>query len=73
VNCPGTTRRCTTTPPATTSVVLQTNSDIASGNCEQSPTLTDDPRDAVCSSPATRVFVGLTQALGHPFTPLPQS
>ncbi len=56
-----------------TSVVVQTNSDIASGNCEDSPTLTDDPREAVCSSPATRIFVALTQALGHPFTPPTQS
>jgi D-alanyl-D-alanine carboxypeptidase len=50
-----------------TSVVVQTNSDIPSGNCTQSPTLVDDPGEAVCSSPATRMFVALTAALGHPF------
>jgi len=53
-------------------VIVQTNSDIASGNCPESPTVTDDPRDAVCSSPATRMFVALSTALGHTFTPLPQ-
>ena len=52
-------------------VVVQTNSDIASGNCAESPTLANDPRDSVCSSPATRIFVAITEALGHKFTPLP--
>jgi D-alanyl-D-alanine carboxypeptidase len=55
-----------------TTVIVQANSDIASGNCPASPVLTDDPRDAVCSSPATRIFVGLTTALGHTFPPLPK-
>ena len=55
-----------------TTVIVQANSDIASGDCPESPTLTDDPRDTVCSSPATRIFVALSKALGHPFTPLPQ-
>ena len=48
-------------------VVAQTNSDIASGNCDEKPTLTDDPRDTVCSSPAKRVFVAVSTALGHPY------
>ncbi|HKA03413.1 MAG TPA: hypothetical protein VKD67_03760 [Acidimicrobiales bacterium] len=52
--------------------MVQTNSDIASGDCSESPTLTDDPREAVCSSPATRMFVALSAAVGHPFTPNPQ-
>jgi D-alanyl-D-alanine carboxypeptidase len=55
-----------------TTVIVQANSDIASGSCPDSPTLTDDARASVCSSPATRVFVGLSTALGHPFTPPPQ-
>jgi D-alanyl-D-alanine carboxypeptidase len=55
-----------------TAVVVQTNSDIPSGNCPVSPVLTDDPRDIVCSSPATRIFVALSTALGHTFTPVPQ-
>ena len=54
-----------------TSIVVQVNSDIASGDCSDSPTLTDDPRNAVCSSPATRMFVALSTATGHTFTPLP--
>jgi D-alanyl-D-alanine carboxypeptidase len=54
-----------------TSVVVLVNSDIASGACSESPTLTDTPTDVPCSSPATRVFVGLSEALGHPFQPLP--
>lgn len=57
---------------ADTTVVVQANSDIASGDCPASPTLTDDPRQAVCSSPATRMFVALSTALGHTFTPPPQ-
>jgi D-alanyl-D-alanine carboxypeptidase len=55
-----------------TTVAVQTNSDIASGSCDSSPTLADDPRDLPCSAPATRVFVALSNALGHTFTPNPQ-
>jgi D-alanyl-D-alanine carboxypeptidase len=56
-----------------TTVAVQTNSDIASGDCPQSPTLNDDPRTLVCSAPATRIFVALSTALGHTFTPPPLS
>ncbi|WP_231391897.1 serine hydrolase domain-containing protein [Arthrobacter sp. 35W] len=54
-----------------TSVVVLVNSDISSGGCSESPTLTDNPADLPCSSPATRVFVGLSTALGHTFAPNP--
>jgi D-alanyl-D-alanine carboxypeptidase len=54
-----------------TSVVVLVNSDIASGRCSESPTLTDNPSDVPCSAPATRVFVALSKALGHRFEPLP--
>ena len=54
-----------------TSVVVLVNSDIASGNCSESPTLTDNPSELPCSSPATRIFVGLSEALGHTFHPNP--
>jgi D-alanyl-D-alanine carboxypeptidase len=54
-----------------TAVVVQTNSDIRSGNCAESPTLTDDPRTTVCSSPANAIFVPISKVLGHPFTPNP--
>ena len=52
-----------------TTLVVQTNSDIASGTCPESPTLTDDPRDTVCTSPATRMQIALSTALGHGFAP----
>jgi D-alanyl-D-alanine carboxypeptidase len=52
---------------ADVTVVVQTNSDIASGDCQELPILTDDPRDTVCSSPATRVFVAVSKALDQPF------
>jgi D-alanyl-D-alanine carboxypeptidase len=52
-----------------TSLVVLANSDIASGTCDQSPTLTDDPGTAVCLTPAARMFAALSIALGHPFTP----
>jgi D-alanyl-D-alanine carboxypeptidase len=54
-----------------TTVIVQVNSDISSGDCAESPTLTDDPRTEVCSAPATRMFVALSTALGHTFTPNP--
>lgn len=54
-----------------TSVVVLVNSDIASGGCSESPTLTDNPSELPCSAPATRIFVGLSDALGHPFHPNP--
>lgn len=51
-----------------TTIVVQTNSDIASGDCPaDTPTLPDNPKGLACSSPATRIFTALTQALGHPF------
>ena len=56
-----------------TTVVVQANSDIASGDCPESPILAGDPRTLVCSAPATRMFVALSTALGHTFTPPPSS
>lgn len=54
-----------------TTVIVEVNSDIASGKCPESPTLVDDPGEAVCRAPATRMFVALSAALGHPFVPAP--
>lgn len=51
------------------SVIVQTNSDIASGDCTQSPTLQDNPADLPCAAPSVRVLVALTEALGRPFEP----
>ncbi len=55
-----------------TTVVNQTNSDIASGNCSGSPTLADNPTRPVCSNPSTRIEVALTEALGHKLVTPPQ-
>jgi D-alanyl-D-alanine carboxypeptidase len=54
-------------------VVVMTNSDIASGACTESPTLALDPQDIACSGPSTRIEVALSEALGHPFTPPAQN
>ena len=53
------------------SVVVMVNSDISSGGCAESPTLSDNPGELPCSAPATRIFVGVSKALGHEFTPVP--
>jgi D-alanyl-D-alanine carboxypeptidase len=53
------------------SVVVLVNSDIPSGKCSESAVLTDNTTQLPCSAPATRVFVGLSKALGHEFVPLP--
>ncbi len=50
-----------------TTVAVQTNSDIRSGDCKDEPVLADDPRKLACASPALRIFTGLAAALGHPF------
>lgn len=51
-----------------TTVAVQTNSDIASGDCPtDTPTLTDNSTELACSSPATRIFHAVAEALGHPF------
>lgn len=55
-----------------TSVIVETNSDVPSGNCKVEQTLADDPGDAVCGAPAVRMFVALSTALGntaHPPAP----
>lgn len=49
-------------------IVTLTNSDIPSGDCAAG-TLTDNPTDLVCSSPATRIFASIADALGRPFVP----
>ena len=54
-----------------TTVIVQTNSDIASGDCPESPVLADDPGGYECMAPATRLFVALSGVLGHEFTPNP--
>jgi D-alanyl-D-alanine carboxypeptidase len=50
-----------------TTVSVQTNSDVASGGCENSPTLQDDPGDAVCQVSAVRIFVGVSGVVGEEY------
>ncbi|PVA08637.1 serine hydrolase [Pelagivirga sediminicola] len=54
-----------------TTVVVQANSDIPSGDCGDEDVLPDNPGDLACSSPASRVFEALSVALGHPFSMTP--
>ena len=56
-----------------TTVAVQTNSDIASGGCTTSATLTDDPGDAICQTPAVRLLVALTGELGTAYLPPPRT
>ncbi|VXA92459.1 D-alanyl-D-alanine carboxypeptidase [Microbacterium sp. 8M] len=53
-----------------TTIITMVNSDIPSGGCpSDARTLTDNPTDLPCSSPATRIFQALAQQLGTPFAP----
>lgn len=56
-----------------TTVVVLVNSDIPSGKCTESKTLADDPKTEPCLDPAVHVFVSVSTALGHTFTPPPKS
>lgn len=56
-----------------TTVSVQTNSDIASGGCANSPTLQDNPQDVICQAPAVRIFVALSGLLGRTYEPPPRS
>lgn len=49
-------------------IVVQANSDIMSGDCGGENVLPDNNTEASCSSPATRVFIALSAALGHEYT-----
>jgi D-alanyl-D-alanine carboxypeptidase len=54
-------------PELDATVVVEVNSDIASGDCpEDKPTLTDGPEGIPCADPAVRIFRALTEALGQP-------
>lgn len=52
-----------------TTVIVQTNSDIASGSCSESPTLAGNSTSMYCTTPSTRIEVAVTEALGHAFKP----
>lgn len=49
-----------------TTIVVQANSNISSGDCQDMPTLSADPRKLSCSTPAMRMFIGLAGAVGRP-------
>ncbi len=55
-------------PDLDATVVVEVNSDIASGDCPaDKPTMTDAPHaDIPCADPAVRVFEALAEALGQP-------
>lgn len=55
-----------------TTVVVLANSDIPSGACTESKTLPGTPQALACMDPATRIFVAVSVALGHEFTPVPK-
>lgn len=54
-------------------VVVAANSDIASGDCTESITLPDNPTGIPCMSPASRIALAVTTALGRPFMTPPIS
>lgn len=56
-----------------TIVTVLANSDIASGDCTETPTLPDNPKDLPCMDPAVRIFVSVSAALGHEFRPQPKT
>jgi D-alanyl-D-alanine carboxypeptidase len=56
---------------ADTTIIVAVNSDIASGDCTVLPVLPDNQTGIPCMAPATRMFVGVSEALGHTFTPPP--
>ncbi|RXZ71924.1 class A beta-lactamase-related serine hydrolase [Agromyces albus] len=56
-----------------TTVITTVNSDVPTGDCAVSKTLPDNPKELDCMAPATRIFVAISEALGHPFSPPPLS
>ncbi|WP_245189054.1 serine hydrolase domain-containing protein [Mameliella alba] len=50
-----------------TTVAVQANSDIFSGDCEDQAVLPDNSTEFTCNSPALRVFSALSDALGHEY------
>jgi D-alanyl-D-alanine carboxypeptidase len=52
-------------------VIVLANSDIPSGDCPESKTLPDTDTSLPCMNPAVRIFVKVSEALGHTFTPNP--
>jgi D-alanyl-D-alanine carboxypeptidase len=60
-------------PELDATVVVEVNSDIASGDCpEDKPTLTEGPQGSSCQPPVVRITSALLEALGKPFPAPPQ-
>ncbi|WP_172328418.1 serine hydrolase [Mangrovicoccus sp. HB161399] len=51
-----------------TTVAVQANSDILSGDCGDADVLPGNSADYACYTPAVRVFTALSAALGHEYT-----
>lgn len=51
-----------------TTVVVQANSDIPSGDCGDGAVLDGNPTGIACSGPASHIFQAISGALGHPFS-----
>jgi D-alanyl-D-alanine carboxypeptidase len=54
-------------PGIDTTVVVEANSDILSGDCPGQQTLTDDPFDGSCALTADRIMGAVAGALGRPY------
>jgi D-alanyl-D-alanine carboxypeptidase len=50
-----------------TTVIVMANGDIPSGDCSLSKTLADTNNAIPCMVPAVRIFVSISEQLGHPF------
>lgn len=55
-----------------TTVVVMANSDIPSGACAESKTLSGNTGTLPCMDPAVRIFNSVSLALGHEFVPNPK-
>jgi D-alanyl-D-alanine carboxypeptidase len=54
-------------PDIDTTVVVEANSDIASGECRGQEELEHDPISAPCANPADRIMRAIARALGRPY------
>src|SRR5919106_1845548 len=64
---PGYTTALYHNPAIKTTVVVEANSDIASGTCRGQETLSDDPFRGQCATPADRIMGRIASALGKPY------
>lgn len=55
-----------------TTVAILANSDIPTGNCTESKTPAENPKDLPCMDPTPRILASVSAALGRDFTPPPK-